>query len=145
MGFKNWLLCGSLAVLGVVLFVVWKNRDAEAQETSGNGTATQNGIAVQVVKPTPGGLERKTIQPASVQSFDWVDKFAQVSGVLEKQDVDIGSRVKKGQLLAEIMAPELIKEQAHAAAALEQAKAQVIQAKKHVIAVEARSDLTPER
>ncbi len=142
MGFKNCLLCGSLAVLGVVLFVVWKNRDAEAQEASGNGTSSQYGVAVQVVKPTPGGLERVTIQPASVQSFDWVDKFAQVSGVLEKQDVDLGSRVKKGQLLAEILAPELIKEQAHAAAALEQAKAEVTRAREHVNAAAAELEST---
>src|SRR5215467_7352658 len=98
-----------------------KERSADAQESSENG----NVIRVQVLKPTVSGLERTTVQPATVQAFKFVGLYAQVSGVLESQNVDIGSRVKKGQLLAEILAPELIKEQAQATAALEQAKAQL--------------------
>jgi RND family efflux transporter MFP subunit len=114
-------------------------RSADAQEMPGEYAAP---IRVQVLKPTVGGLERTTVQPATVQSFEFVGLFAQVSGVLENQNVDIGSRVKKGQVLAEILAPELIKEQAQAVAALEQAKAQVIQTEKHEIAAAADLDST---
>jgi RND family efflux transporter MFP subunit len=115
------LLLGSLAGC--------KGRSAEAQEVPDDSPTS---IPVRVLKPKLGGLERKTVQPATVQAFEFVMKYAQVSGVLAKQKVDIGSKVKKGDLLAEIVAPELIQEQAHAAAALEQAKEQVKQAKKRV-------------
>jgi len=109
-------------------------RSTEAQELPGDFTTP---VRVQVVKPKMGGLERKTEQPCTVQSFEFVGLYAQVSGVLENQKVDIGSRVKKGQLMAEILAPELIKEQAQAVAALEQANAQVTQAEKRVDAAAA--------
>src|SRR5262249_40870813 len=115
-----------------------RDRSADAQELS----ESANVIRVQVLKPTVGGLERTTVQPATVQSFEFVSMFAQVSGVLQNQNVDIGSRVKKGQVLAEILAPELIKEQAQALAALEQAKAQLTQTEKHVIAAAADLDST---
>lgn len=114
-------------------------RSADAQELPGDFTAP---IRVQVVRPKAGGLERFTVQPATVQSFEFIGLFAQVSGVLEKQNVDIGSKVKKGQLLAEILAPELIKEQAQAIALLEQARAQVTQAEKRVIAATAELEST---
>ena len=134
---KNWLLFGPPVIVLLLIAIIWMSRQAEAQPANGNHSSTANGVPVQVVKPSVGGLERTTIQPASVQSFEWVDEFAQVSGLLEKQEVDIGSKVKKGQLLAHILAPELVKEQAHAVAGLEQAKAQHLQAQKHVNAAAA--------
>jgi HlyD family secretion protein len=124
------LLLG-LALIGAVVLAGpagCSNRSAEAvepQDATDREDAPKT-VFVRVMKPLPG-QERTTTQPASVQSFDIVELYARVTGVLEKQDVDIGSRVKKGALLAEIVAPELIKERAHAKAAWEQAKAQKIQ------------------
>lgn len=75
----------------------------------------------------------KTITvPATVQSIETVEIFSLVTGHLAKQTVDIGDRVKKGQVLAEIDAPILVKEVQQAEATLQQANAQLIQAEKHV-------------
>ena len=60
---------------------------------------------VEVVRPRAGGIPRMTVQPGSVYAFESVDLYAMVSGYLKTQDVDIGSRVKKGQVLAEIDVP----------------------------------------
>ena len=60
---------------------------------------------VEVIRPRAGGIERMTVQPGSVHAFESVDLYAMVSGYLKTQDVDIGSRVKKGQVLAEIDVP----------------------------------------
>jgi HlyD family secretion protein len=127
------LLLG-LAVMGAVVLAGaagCKNRAAEAAEPheASDREDTPKAVFVRVITPLPG-QERTTTQPASVQSFDIVELHAFVTGILEKQEVDIGSRVKKGDLLAEIVAPELIKERAHAKAAWEQAKAQKVQAEK---------------
>ncbi|HMB05724.1 MAG TPA: efflux RND transporter periplasmic adaptor subunit, partial [Isosphaeraceae bacterium] len=54
--------------------------------------------------------------------------FAKVSGYLKEQSVDIGSKVKEGQVLAAIDDPEVVKEADRAAAALEQTKSMVVQA-----------------
>jgi HlyD family secretion protein len=67
----------------------------------------------------------KTITvPAVVQSFETVEIFSLVTGHLAKQTVDIGDQVKKGQVLAEIDAPLLVKEVRQAAQMLELVRAQ---------------------
>src|SRR5438105_2493625 len=106
-----------------------RSADAAEPEESVDREDTPKKVFVRVMRPPPG-QERTTAQPASVQAFDIVELPAQVTGILDKQEVDIGSRVKKGDLLAEIVAPELIKERAHALAAWHQAKAQKIQTEK---------------
>ena len=82
---------------------------------------------VKVVTPEPGGIARTTTQPGTVESFDFADLFAKVSGYLEVQQVDIGDHVQRGQVLAVISAPELQEELRQAEAALAQAKSQVQQ------------------
>lgn len=61
-------------------------------------------------------------------------------GYLKNQKVDRGSEVKKGQIVAEIDAPELIKDEQLAAAKLEQAKAQVRQMEAHLAAAKSQLD-----
>jgi HlyD family secretion protein len=88
-------------------------------------------LSVKVVTPLAGGMERSTTQPGNVRAFEYEELYAKVSGYLIKQVVDIGSIVKKGEVLAEIYAPELAKDELHAAASLEQAKSQVRQMEAH--------------
>ncbi|WP_435017929.1 efflux RND transporter periplasmic adaptor subunit [Tundrisphaera sp. TA3] len=83
------------------------------------------GIAVVVARPRPGGIERTTTQAGSVHPFEHAALFAKVSGYLKDQNVDIGSRVKRGDLLAVIDDPEVDQAVAQNAASLEQAKARV--------------------
>ena len=47
-------------------------------------------------------MRRSTTQPATVRAFETADVFVPVSGYLTSLKVDIGSRVKKGELLAEV-------------------------------------------
>jgi RND family efflux transporter MFP subunit len=61
--------------------------------------------------------------PATTNAFQAADIFARASGYITERDVDIGSRVKTGDLLAAISAPELDHQIAQAEANLAQAKA----------------------
>ena len=61
--------------------------------------------SVDVVRPKPGGIQRTIQQPASIHAFESVDLYAMISGYLKTQRVDIGSRIKKGEVLAEINVP----------------------------------------
>src|SRR5581483_4797306 len=45
--------------------------------------------------------------PATTSAFAAANVYARASGYIGKREVDIGDRVKEGQLLAEIVAPEL--------------------------------------
>jgi RND family efflux transporter MFP subunit len=61
--------------------------------------------------------------PATTNAFQAADIFARASGYVTERDVDIGSRVKAGDLLAAITAPELDHQITQAEASLAQAKA----------------------
>jgi RND family efflux transporter MFP subunit len=61
-----------------------------------------------------------------------VDLYAKVSGFLKVQNVDIGSRVKKGEQLAEIDVPELVEDVEGATASFRQAEAEVTQAEARI-------------
>src|SRR4051794_1346995 len=53
---------------------------------------------VKVVHPTRGSIERITVQVGSIQAYETVSMFAKASGFLKTQNVDIGDKVKKGQI-----------------------------------------------
>src|SRR5205823_1402834 len=48
-----------------------------------------------------------TRQPAHVEPYETVELYAKASGYLKAIHVDIGDRVKAGQVLAELFIPEL--------------------------------------
>ena len=84
-------------------------------------------------RPRGGGAgERPTAVivslPATTSAFASANIFARASGYIDKRKVDIGDRVKAGQLLAQIIAPELDHQIAQAQATLAQLQAAVQQA-----------------
>jgi HlyD family secretion protein len=130
-----------LAAAGVGLWVT--RRGAHSQQIESAVTAETPdaaALAVQMVRPRHGGIPRTIQQPASINSFETVDLFAMVSGYLKTQSVDIGSRIKKGQLLAEISVPRDEKAVAEAASLVEQARAQVEQAQARIKVTQAQQD-----
>jgi len=66
--------------------------------------------------------------PATTSAFVVANMYARASGYIDKRYVDIGDRVKEGQLLAEIVASELDHQIAQAEATLGQLRAAVEQA-----------------
>jgi multidrug efflux pump subunit AcrA (membrane-fusion protein) len=61
--------------------------------------------------------------PATTNAFEAANIYARASGYVTERNVDIGSRVKAGDLLAAITAPELDHQIAQAEASLAQARA----------------------
>ena len=76
--------------------------------------------------------------PGRVEAAEQTGIAARVAGAVDKVNVDIGDRVKKGQVLIELSAPELKDELDQAEARLEQAKAEVEGAEAATAAAEAR-------
>ncbi len=66
--------------------------------------------------------------PATTLAFSVANIFARASGYIDKREVDIGDHVKEGQLLAEIVAPELDHQITQGEATLGQLKAALQQA-----------------
>ena len=78
---------------------------------------------VSVVQPTRGDLGQEVVLPANVQPYASSPIYARTNGYLKKWYVDIGAHVKKGQLLAEIDAPEVDQQAQQARANLATAEA----------------------
>jgi RND family efflux transporter MFP subunit len=111
----------ALGLLGPVTLV-----RTQADEPAATDQAKDRRVRVKRVKR--GEFNRTTTQPGTVQAFESAELFAKVSGYLKEQKVDIGDRVKNGDLLAVIDGPELIKDAEHAAEAVAQAQVAVRQA-----------------
>jgi RND family efflux transporter MFP subunit len=75
---------------------------------------------VRVARVVATPAIRKVVLPATTTAFEAANIFARASGYIVKRYVDIGSRVKAGQLLAVISAPELDHQIAQAQATLGQ-------------------------
>jgi RND family efflux transporter MFP subunit len=78
---------------------------------------------VDVVEAKPGQKLSGMLLPAEVRPFVETPIYARAAGYVTKWFVDIGGKVKAGQLLAEIDTPELDQELAAAKAGLAQAQA----------------------
>jgi RND family efflux transporter MFP subunit len=112
---------------------------ASADAKSRAETTAAEPVKVEVAKPSPRGLGRRATQPGDVHVFESADLYSKVSGYLAEQSVDIGDRVKRGQLLAVIDVPEAKAEVDEAASSLELAKSVIVQAKARVSATEAEA------
>jgi RND family efflux transporter MFP subunit len=72
--------------------------------------------AVIVVQPKHSSPGQEVVLPANVQAYRDAPIYARTNGYLKRWYVDIGARVKTGQLLAEIDSPE-VDQQLHQARA----------------------------
>jgi membrane fusion protein, multidrug efflux system len=113
--YRNLLLAGLVGVallVGIVLVLreqpavspAASGRTARPEATSPTKTG---GLPVQVLKPHRQDLTRTLTLPANVSPWYQATLYAKVPGYLKWMGVDKGDRVEKGQLLAEINAPEV--------------------------------------
>jgi RND family efflux transporter MFP subunit len=79
---------------------------------------------VEVVKVVSRSAERKIQLPGEFMPFQTVTIHAKVTGFVDRVEVDRGSAVKKGQLLAMLDAPELRAQRAEAEAKVLNAESQ---------------------
>src|SRR5277367_7157296 len=79
--------------------------------------------SVTVMHPKLGSPQNEVILPGNIQAFQDSPIYARTNGYLKKWYVDIGARVKTGQLLAEIETPEIDQQLDQARADLNTAQA----------------------
>ncbi len=129
-----------VAVLGAGGWYAYARSKPKGGESApGGGTNEAPPVAVDVVHPQPGGIRRLSTQPGSVMPLEAASLYAKVSGFLAEQSVDIGSRVKQGQVLARISVPEFEKQVERDSARVNNAKAKVKQMEAHLVAAKAES------
>jgi len=123
-------------VLGIVVLLlagalgigIWRHHSLNAQIMA---TAEQHRDFVPSVRTAPvraSGSTRSVSWPGTTEAFAQANIYARASGYISKRNVDIGSRVKAGDLLVEITAPELDHQIAQAESTLVQMNAALQQA-----------------
>ena len=83
--------------------------------------AERNKAYVRVTQPKSGTEAQTVVLPGTLQGYVQAPIAARASGYLKKWYKDIGSRVKQGELLAEIETPEIDQQLSQAIAARQQA------------------------
>jgi HlyD family secretion protein len=96
-----WLACGLVSLLTL----------------SGCGHKAENATAsvsdppmVQLIKPEYRKIVRVVGQPSFVEAYERTSIFPKVTGYIDKWNVDIGDKVKKGDVLATLFVPELVED-----------------------------------
>jgi RND family efflux transporter MFP subunit len=110
-------IVGALLVGGIIIFVV-RGFQASALAASTELHAKQY---VTTVNPKPAGGGLPLTLPGTLQGINEATVYARSNGYILRWSKDIGSSVKKGELLAEIAAPEIDQELSQAIAAQQQA------------------------
>jgi RND family efflux transporter MFP subunit len=111
-----------LIVAGVVVYRGISTRVGAANQVKAD-TRDLAVPSVSVARPRLGAPQSEIILPGNVQAYIEAPIYARTTGYLKKWYVDIGGRVKNGQLLAEIETPELDQQLQQAQADLATAKA----------------------
>src|SRR5262245_3386466 len=125
------LLAGGLGIGG------WRHYQAARDTAAATKQVVTAVPEVRVAAVRPSGSIMSVTLPATTTAFEAANIFARISGYIEKRYVDIGDRVKAGDLLAVITAPELDHQisQAEATLAQDQAALQQTQASRDLAQV----------
>jgi RND family efflux transporter MFP subunit len=120
------LIVAVLVAAGVVFFGI----NARIQTAAAVKETTRELAipAVSVIHPKPGAVKDEVVLPGNIQAFTDAPIYARSSGYLKQWNVDIGGRVKAGQVLAIIEAPELDQQVRQAKASIQQTQASLDQA-----------------
>jgi HlyD family secretion protein len=94
--------------------------------------AKRNRLNARLIRPQQRAIAGAIGQPSFVEAYERTAIHAKVAGYIEKWNVDIGDKVKKGDVLATLFAPELREEWQSKKAKVKLAQQQVEQAKKAV-------------
>jgi len=117
------LLCAALGI------GFWQHYRLHAQVMAAAEQRRDFVPSVRTAAVRASGGTRVVTWPGTTEAFAQANIYARASGYITRREVDIGSRVKSGQLLVAITAPELEHQIAQAEGTLAQMRAALEQAK----------------
>ena len=122
-----------ITIIALVLLAIGAGRTlisrASNARTLEANAAMQSELFVKVAVPQSGKAGQSLTLPGTLQGFVQSPIAARASGYLRRWHKDIGSRVEKGDLLAELDAPEIDQQLSQAIAAREQTASSLALAK----------------
>lgn len=139
---KIALLAGSIGLLALALASCGRDANASAANSTSRSTnADPPTISVGVAKVGRQTLDRKLTVSSELVPFQEIDVYAKQSGYVKELNVDYGSRVKAGQVMAVLEIPELQMQLEQDDAATKNAEDQVTHAKNAISQVDAQHNV----
>jgi RND family efflux transporter MFP subunit len=130
---RRRLIVAGLIVLGILVIAFaagyLPRRGKRAALTASSESAQRAVPRIEIVTPKIGASDRALEIPGTVQALRETVLFARATGFVRAWRADMGDKVKKDQILAEIETPELDQELSQARAQLQQTQAALVQAK----------------
>ena len=125
-----WLIAAAAALVVVAAFFAgYIPRQRRVEAIAAEALSHQQAEAsVSVVSARRAPVASELELPGNIQAVTEAPILARADGYIRKRSADIGDRVKEGQLLAEIEAPELDNQVRQARASLQQVQAAAEQA-----------------
>jgi RND family efflux transporter MFP subunit len=121
---KGPLVGGTILLVAAVGAAAWGvSARTKALTVVTNETREMAVPTVAITQPQQAAPQQEIVLPGTMQAFADAGVYARVNGYLKHWTADIGTRVKKGQLLAEIDTPELDQQLMQARADLATAQA----------------------
>jgi multidrug efflux pump subunit AcrA (membrane-fusion protein) len=126
----RWIALGMAAALLALLLFGLLRRHQQQKVVEAAAHEEQEALpVVNVTKVQRSPASSSELLPGNITPLTEAYIYARATGYVKKRYVDIGDRVRQGQLLAEIEAPDLDQQVQQARAALGQAEHQVVQTK----------------
>ena len=104
----NWMRLGSKSLVALTLLCLPLAGCGHGEKTE--YVSVSKPPAVKVIHPESRRIIRIVGQPSFIESFERTSIYPKVTGYIEKWVVDIGDKVKKGDLLAKLFVPELVED-----------------------------------
>jgi multidrug efflux pump subunit AcrA (membrane-fusion protein) len=132
-----------VAGLGITLIVGCTAKTTPNAQGAPNDSPLGNATVVETVSVKREDLRRVSeATPAELMPYEATDLYANITGFLNKIDVDYGDTVKPDQVLAVISAPEMEKSLEQKKAMVDRAMATIEQTQAALKAAEARLETT---
>ena len=123
-------LAGALALLVVLITIGALPRLARQREAlAAVQESPVNHPVVTIIHPQKGQATSELLLPGNIEPLYSAAVYARTEGYIERRNVDIGSSVKAGQVLAVISSPEVDQQLLQARATLAQSEASLQQAR----------------
>ena len=130
-------------------FMVWLVVALAAPGCGGKPKSAHMSVAepptVQVIQPSFRKIVRLIGQPSFIESFERTSIYPKLDAYIEKWKVDIGDKVKKGDVLATLFVPEMVEDYGTKNATVELDKSRIEQANKLVKVAEANVEAATAR
>lgn len=104
---KRWWVLLAILLLTAATYLFGIHPRLEARADLKKETASLAVMSVSITKPKTSSATQELVLPGNLQAFSDTAIFARTTGYLKRWHADIGKRVRAGELLAEIDAPEL--------------------------------------